>query len=236
MRSERNYAHLVADALGATLVDTTASGATTDTILTTRQRLGFTRVPPQIEQINPQLDLDLVTITVGGNDLGYLASIFRAALAGWFSGRAITRPLGRRMRATGPAVVTSTQVDNAAAGLTRVVDAVARRAPDARILLVDYLTIFGPDTRATPTAPFTEAELTNFRRTATQLAAAFASAERDTKAELVRVSALSETHGVDAAEPWVYGFRPAKLSSSFHPNNNGMQAVAAAIVNHLNRD
>ncbi len=71
MRSSRNYAHLTATALGARLIDATISGATTDTILTVPQRVGVTRFPPQIDSIDPTLDLDLVTITAGGNDLDY---------------------------------------------------------------------------------------------------------------------------------------------------------------------
>ena len=38
MRSQHNYAHLVANQLGATLVDATVAGATTATILQKAQR------------------------------------------------------------------------------------------------------------------------------------------------------------------------------------------------------
>lgn len=236
MRSERNYPHLAAHALGATLLDATVSGATTDTILSTPQRSGLTRFPPQIERLTPDLDLDLVTITAGGNDLGYLGSMIRTALGDRFGRRPLTRALGRRMRGV-PVPVPAEQVQSAATGLTRVVDAVAERAPKARILLVDYLTIIGPDTRASAHAPFTTAELANFRRTAEQLAAAFAQAASSTKAELIAISTLSETHAVGAAEPWVNGlnpgFAPSALASCFHPNAAGMQAVADAIVEQV---
>ncbi len=69
-RSGRNYAHLVATRLGASLVDATVSGATTETVLRARQRVGLRTFPPQIELVTA--DADLVTVTAGGNDLGYL--------------------------------------------------------------------------------------------------------------------------------------------------------------------
>jgi hypothetical protein len=70
MRSGRNYAHLVADRLGATLTDATVSGATTATILDEPHRVRRRVFPPQIESVHGVTEL--VTVTVGGNDLGYL--------------------------------------------------------------------------------------------------------------------------------------------------------------------
>lgn len=236
MRSKNNYPQLVAAKLGAALIDASVSGATTNTILRTHQRRGRRRFPPQIESVDPRLRIELVTITAGGNDFGYLESLVRAASANRLTGRAISAPLGRRLRRGGSAY-RSDQVDRTADGLVAIVNAVAERAPLARVLLVDYLTIIGPRTLASHTVPFSQNELDRFRDTADRLAAAFRSAEQRSVAELVPVSKLSSSHSFDAAEPWVNGlqlqFPFRRLGSSFHPNPAGMQAVSQAVLRHL---
>ena len=65
-RSSGNYAHLVARALGLDLQDVTYSGATTSDIL----QPSAAGQPAQLEAVTP--DTRLVTITAGGNDVGFL--------------------------------------------------------------------------------------------------------------------------------------------------------------------
>ena len=78
MRSTRNYAHLLADRLDADLVDLTVSGATTATILDTPQTtMTGVQYPPQIQGLPAQADL--VTVTAGGNDLKFAASMLYEA-------------------------------------------------------------------------------------------------------------------------------------------------------------
>ena len=92
MRSVRNYAHIVATRLGLRLTDLTVSGATTVTILSEPQRVLWRRFPPQVSWL--PVDADVVTVTAGGNDLGYLATMIRLGHAGLLNRRAVTRPLG----------------------------------------------------------------------------------------------------------------------------------------------
>ena len=73
-RSARNYPHLVAEMLGLDLVDVTYSGATTANVLSEPQH----GAPPQIEALDGSEDL--VTITIGGNDVGYVPLLFAAGL------------------------------------------------------------------------------------------------------------------------------------------------------------
>jgi len=73
-RSARNYAHLVAERLNLDLVDVTFSGATTAHVLADRQR----RAQPQIEALDGSEEL--VTITIGGNDVGYVPLLMAASL------------------------------------------------------------------------------------------------------------------------------------------------------------
>ena len=78
MRSGANYAHLLAERLGARLTDLTVSGATTGTILDTPQTAwNGVSIPPQIDGL--PADAELVTITAGGNDLGFIGATMSAA-------------------------------------------------------------------------------------------------------------------------------------------------------------
>ena len=56
------------------LVDVTYSGATTANVLTDSQR----GAPPQIDALDGSEDL--VTVTIGGNDVGYVQFLFAAGL------------------------------------------------------------------------------------------------------------------------------------------------------------
>jgi lysophospholipase L1-like esterase len=232
MRSSRNYAHLLAEALGARLTDLTIGGATTATILDTPQRLGLRRFPPQIDGL-PR-DADLVTITAGGNDLRFAASLLKAGWAGWFAQHALTRSLGRRWSAGVVPPIGPEDVERAASGLARVVDGVRARVPSARILLVDYLTIVGAETVPAENVPLDAATIAGFRQVGLQLDQAFATAAQRSGAELVRISALSASHALGSPEPWVVGFAPTfRGITAFHPTAAGMQAIAGALASYL---
>jgi lysophospholipase L1-like esterase len=99
-RSTRNYAHLVSRVLGAQLIDATVSGATTTTILNQAHWAGGRRFPPQILSVPEHADL--ITITAGGNEFGYLVTVMRTAGMNWLAARPLTQALGLRMRESLP--------------------------------------------------------------------------------------------------------------------------------------
>src|ERR1700728_4596927 len=73
-RSTGNYAHLLARALGLDLHDVTFSGVTTGDLLSP----SATGQPAQLDAVTP--DTALVTITAGGNDVGYVGRLTLASL------------------------------------------------------------------------------------------------------------------------------------------------------------
>ena len=78
-QSQRNYPHLVSRQCGLDLHDVTSSGATVENVLHTSQ---FGQ-PPQIAAVTARTDL--VTITIGGNDIGYIPSRIAACPPDWIS-------------------------------------------------------------------------------------------------------------------------------------------------------
>jgi lysophospholipase L1-like esterase len=73
-RSTGNYAHLLAGPLGLDLHDVTFSGATTGDLL----RPSAAGQPAQLDAVTA--DTALVTITAGGNDVGYVPRLTLASL------------------------------------------------------------------------------------------------------------------------------------------------------------
>ncbi|MGV9711621.1 SGNH/GDSL hydrolase family protein [Gordonia sp. NPDC003424] len=230
-RSARNYPHLVAERLGAELTDLTIAGATTDTILHRPQRILWHRFPPQLSGLPD--DADLVTVTAGGNDLDYIGTMMMLALRRRLSRNRISRPLGRLIARDGVPAPDDAALATATANLVSIVTAARRRAPDARVVLVDYFTVLDADTPESPEAPFTPDERNAFRALARNLDGVFADAAGRCDADLIRVSELSRGHGIGSAQPWMRGYDPHHFRWSFHPNEDGMSAVADAIVGHL---
>lgn len=222
-RSARNYPHLVAERLNLDLVDVTFSGATTAHLLAEPQR----GAPPQISALDGSETL--VTVTIGGNDVGYVpllmaASLPRGArrmplLGGW-----VSELLDREAR------------DRALAGVSDSLCAVGRavreRAPGARIVFVDYLTLLPPAGVSAPPLPDADADLG--RHVAATLERHTADAAAATGCEVVHAAAASKDHHAWSSEPWTttparyvvpLPGRPAPL----HPNAAGMRAVAELV-------
>jgi lysophospholipase L1-like esterase len=237
LRSGRNYPHQVAQALSLRLTDVTCSGATTSNILTTPQRTLSGTLPPQIDAVTP--DTRLVTVTAGGNDAGYIGALTKISVVNAVLRRVPSIPpqaAGRLHRWAG-AVPAPSQFDAVSGALTRVVEAVRGRAPQAQMVLVDYLSVLAPGATGPGHLPLADDEARQFSDAAASLAAAFEQAATATGAGLVRASAASAGHGAGSADPWVTGLRFGIPFTGgpvpYHPTLAGMSAVARLVIDHL---
>ncbi|MGY1592098.1 SGNH/GDSL hydrolase family protein [Geodermatophilus sp. SYSU D00708] len=235
-RSGANYPHLVAERLGLDLVDVSCGGATLASVVRTPQvLLGGATVPPQIDAVDERTDL--VTVTVGGNDVEYLLTMLRCSY------RVAPSAAPASARAFFGAPVDPAAVERALGGLavelTAAVAAVRERAPRARVVLVDYLTVLPPSGGGCPALPMDDGDLALCRGIAEQLEAATATAARAAGADLVRASAASRDHSVCSADPWVTGWEFGDVTAGgvvpYHPNAAGMRAVADLVTGHLRR-
>ena len=134
-RSASNYAHLVARDLGLDLHDVTYSGATTEDIL----RSSAGGQPAQLDAVTRATRL--VTLTAGGNDVGYLPRLTRASLP--WPLRVLPRARAQ-VAGFGDPAATDERFASLGRNLQAIARGVADRAPDCRILFVDYLTILPP--------------------------------------------------------------------------------------------
>ncbi|WP_231956944.1 MULTISPECIES: SGNH/GDSL hydrolase family protein [unclassified Actinoplanes] len=211
-RSSNNYASVVARDLGADLTDVSCSGATTANVLTTSQN----GLPPQIQAVTSATDV--VTITVGGNDVDYLGSMgaYTCQNDGGSTCASVDRAAIDKAFADEPA------------RLQNVVNAVHSAAPQAQVYLVNYFTIL-PDSGTCSGVPLTADQVAYERSIATRLAAATATAASAAGATLVDVAAASHGHDACAADPWVENGHPPTGRTQYHPNATGMRNAAQVI-------
>jgi lysophospholipase L1-like esterase len=215
-RSGNNYASIVARDTGAKLTDVTCSGATTANILTTNQG----SQPPQINAVTG--GTDLVTITIGGNDVNYLGSVVTYSCQN--SGGTNCGTVNR--------AAINTALGSVRQKIGNVVNAVHARAPQARVLLVSYSTLL-PDTGGCTGVPLTADQRVFERTVAVRLAQAYIDAANDTGATLVRFATASHGHDACASTPWLEKYKPASGRTSYHPNEAGMKAAASLVKSAL---
>jgi lysophospholipase L1-like esterase len=227
MRSLRNYPHQLAERLGARLVDLTVSGATTANIVDTPQQVADGSVyPPQLEGVPS--GADVVTVTAGGNDLGFIAALLSLAWARTDPASPIVALL-EALAPEGIPRLSESRVADAADGLVHVVEGVRATAPSARILLVDYLHVL--DRSSSTASPFSDDEVSQFLEVQRAIDQLFCDAGARSGAEVVSASSLSAGHTLGSAEPWVQPFIPVltETAGSFHPNEVGMRAIATEL-------
>jgi lysophospholipase L1-like esterase len=232
MRSGNNYSHVLSRMIGAELTDLTVSGATTSTILDTPQRVGLTKFAPQIASL--PADADLVLVTAAGNDLEYLGSAIKLGV--YFTIDRYTGGRLQRWKPTVPPTVTAQQRDLAATGLARIVTESRLRAPQARVILVDYLPMVGEPTVPFEDVPFDAASIEALASVHAQLTGVFADVAERTRVELVLASQLGRGHELGSASPWIQPLQPIyRVAASFHPSADGMKAVATELLRTITK-
>jgi lysophospholipase L1-like esterase len=222
-RSARNYPHLVAKKLGINLVDVTYSGATTANVVTDSQH----GAPPQVEALDGSEDL--VTVTIGGNDVGYVPLLIAAGLP------QVARSLpliGGRLRELLDPTLRDRALVEVAESLKEVGRVLRKRSPRAKVLFVDYLTLLPP---AGAAPPLSGVDVALGRRIADTLERLTGEAAADTGCEWVRVAEASREHHAWSEHPWT--MKPTKFGlplpgrpAPLHPNAEGMRAVADLVV------
>ena len=242
-RSSNNYASLLSRSIpGSKLTDLSSSGATLLNVLSEPQETLLATLPPQLSALPP--DVDVVTLTAGGNDLGYSAGMIADAarltvedeevLGMMLEGMGLKRDGGANV---GDGGVMGVSKEEVAERFVAVIDAIHARAPKAKIFLVEYLAVFGDETVVAEDQPLPQERVDFYRGSAGDLKAAYglaAEQRKDVGVEVVSVADLSERegHALGGKEPWVTGYTVEGLmrgGTPFHPNAEGHRGVAAVL-------
>ena len=218
-RSALNYPTLLAQRLGLTLVDVSCGGATTLHILGP-----WNELPAQIESVTA--DTRLVTLSIGGNDLGYVAGLIAASCRAG----APYRP-GPCAPKTAPTEQDFVKLES---NMREIVRQVATRAPKARLVLVQNVMLVAP----APCAAITidPADAAASRAIGLRMAAITAKVARETRSTLLSSDVMSRQHTACSAEPWSNGMMPGYDGSKgapWHPTAAGMKGVSDALAAEL---
>lgn len=208
MRSAQNYPNLLAAHLDAILTDRTVSGATLLNITVDEQSCFPDTFPTQLSGLPDHTNI--VTLTAGGNDLNYIGNI-------------ISESCGAEIE---PSPLSPSELE---ARLGEVLDEIHKRAPRARVFLVEYLAVLGPDTKPEVDIPLTQERIDYHRNVASILQNAYAVAARARSqwCETIPIHELSQGHAVGSKEPWVGSLTSGPL---LHPNLSGMKAIAEILI------
>lgn len=210
-RSDRNYPNLIAARFDLQLTDVTCGGAIVPNVVDTPQGAN----PPQLDALTAEVDL--VTFTVGGNDIVYNGS----ALACSDPASECTAPpdLDARVAATGPALVA-------------MIDAIRAIAPDATLVLVTYPKEV-PDANCEALS-LTDAERAILADMGARLEQVFLEVAEETGVVLVDpyVEPGDHTGCAPPEDRWVAG-AVADDGFAFHPTALGHEVMAELIAEAL---
>jgi lysophospholipase L1-like esterase len=229
LRSAKAYPVLVAAALGAQLTDAACANAGVNQMTEPQQTYLGTN-PPQLSALAP--DDQLVLLTLSGDDMGFM-NVLQTCMKLSFSD-----PWGSPCKAyytKGGTDQLAARIKAEAPRMAQVLQAIAARAPQARIVLVGYLDLFPQSGGCWPAVPITDGDIAYLRGIEVKINTMLAADAQAAGATFV--DTYTPTIGHDFCQPEsvrdVEGLLPGSLGLPFHPNARGQAAVAAAILQAL---
>jgi lysophospholipase L1-like esterase len=233
LRSTHNYSGDVQVVIHAShYVDAACSDATTAGMTRPQHTIAGTN-RPQFDALAPRDSL--VTITIGGNDVGF-KSILATCVA-----LSVTSPSGhpcKRHFTAGGTDQLAARVAAAGPKVAAVLRGIHQRAPHARVLLVGYPDILpNTGTGCYPDVPLAHGDVPYLRATEVALNGTLARAAAASHATFVDTYRATIGHDVcqRPGTRWVEGLIPDSPAFPFHPNGRGQQAMARQVLAALGR-
>ena len=218
LRSTANYASVRAarDSIGE-LVDVTCGGAVT-TDMTAPQ---IPQTPPQFDALTP--DTDLVTLSIGGNDIGF------GAMVGCII-QTPRAPSGAPCRDRLDGTVAG-ELDRLGARLDEVYAGIRERSPDARVVTTAYLPLVPSEGTCEFVAGMRPGDVTWAREVTERINAIVSDAADRAGAETVLPDDADErTACAPAAERYTDFTGVETGSHPMHPTAAGHRAMADAVA------
>ena len=227
-RSDHNYPHLVAAALAVSQFTDVSCGSATTAHMTEAQPLpdGLSN-RPQLEVLTS--DVDLVTLGIGGNDIGF-GEIIANCVA-----RSLLLPVGAPCQAhyTRQGDELGARIEATAPKVAAVLAGIRERAPAARILVVGYPVILPADGPGCwPLMPIAVGDVAWLRSVQGRLNSMLAGQAEAAGATFVDTYTSSVGHDVCRlpGAKWVEGLVPTAPASPVHPNALGMANSAEQVL------
>ncbi|MFJ4716017.1 SGNH/GDSL hydrolase family protein [Streptomyces sp. NPDC088785] len=228
-RSDHNYPSITASARHVdSFTDVSCGGATTAQMWQAQGTNG-----PQLDAV--RRDTDLVTLQIGGNDIGFGSIISTCAALG--STAPAGNPCEQHYRTAGYDEL-SLKILQTAPEVARVLRAVHTRAPHARVVVVGYPDLLPDDgTGCYPSVPFAAKDFPYLRDTGKRLNLMLRAVALVNRAEYVDTYKPTVGHDMCKAptDRWIEPLNPTSPAAPAHPNAKGMQAMAQALLDTLER-
>jgi len=194
-RSTLAYPYLVSQQRPNTALTFVAcSGATTNDLMAS-----------QIQSVTP--DTSIVTVSIGGNDIGFSSLISQCTLGECSAALDATR--------NSFAATLSPRLDT-------VYAAIRNQAPNATVVVLGYPREFNSSS-CFGNLGISATERTKANQLADALDGVIAARAADLRYRFVYQSALApfSTHAVCSSSPWLNGLNLLNTTESYHPNRNG---------------
>jgi lysophospholipase L1-like esterase len=232
-RSDHNYPSVVRAALGASVFrDVSCSSATTDDMTAPQSVTGGSN-PPQFDALSA--DTNLVTVGIGGNDVGLVGAAVDCVQLGLLAPVTGTACRSNFAKPGGGDRLVD-QIAASAPKIAATLQGIHARSPQARVLIVGYPAVAPTDGRSCyPLVPLSADDLAYFdellRATNTMLAAQAAA----NGAEFVDTYTESIGHDVCKLPPtrWFEGLVPTMPAYPIHPNVLGEASMARSVLRVL---
>ncbi|OIJ67394.1 SGNH/GDSL hydrolase family protein [Streptomyces mangrovisoli] len=226
-RSDHNYPSLTAAAAQvSSFKDVSCAGATTNEMWKAQGTNG-----PQLDALSR--DTDLVTVQIGGNDVGFGTIIGTCAQ---LSAKDLTgNPCQKYYGASGFDQLTL-NIAQTAPKIDKVLRAVHARSPHARVIVVGYPDLLPDDgSGCYPTVPFAAKDFPYLRDTEKRLNLMLRLVAALDHAEYVDTYGPTVGHDMckASADRWIEPLQPTSPAAPAHPNAKGEAAMAQAVLKKL---
>ena len=227
LRSTGNYPSLLADDLGIDeFVDVSCSGAETEDMFAPQSTLIGTN-DPQLDAVTAETTL--VTITIGGNDLGFAGILVDCVTKGALN------PLGSPCKDdyTADGDELRDRIADTAPKVDDVLAAVTERAPTATVALVGYPAILPETNGCWPKVTIARGDIGYLDGIEQELNAMLADAAA--AHGVTYVDTFQRGHDVcqDESTRWIEAIIPTQWAAPVHPNALGMSAMADMVADAL---
>lgn len=231
MRSDQNYASKLARQIGVSeFTDVSCIAAQVENVIDTPQRIGTTTARPQLESLGA--DTDLVTISIGGVDSNHVV-ITRESCATPLPN------LDRNCRNNPEVEQKAVEgIAKVAPLIDRVVGAIAKKAPNAEIVIVGHGGAVG-NRGCWPSLPYSDGDARWLASYFDRFNQVYVDAAAHYGAHYIDIGTATVEGGHDPCaapkDKWFEGLIPTSSAQPGHFNERGMQAVADMISDELDR-
>lgn len=226
-KSTNNYPSVLARRLKpAAVTDVTCSGATSADITSRAQLTADGSVPPQIDAVEP--DTTLITVTIGGNDVGLAADAAQCRAASLDSPPCVDKFVTNGVDTISAAIAAQLPV------WAQMIDDLRSKAPRARIVLVGYPMFIRPG-GCFAEQPILPKDADYFQSKVDDIDDHEQQVAADKKVGFFDTRPLSAGHDMCAApdERYVEGFNVASPAEPLHPNARGAAAMGNGLAAYL---